>query len=124
MVDIVVAIVYITISFNFWFGLIVFVTMILYIGVFPLKSHGYSILSFSCHSWNCRVADQIPSDHESPGQQGSCHRCGFTAQLRNCELDNSNEIRNRIFQVKYYNAELYEVDRYRTSVENYQVTEK
>ncbi|CAN7951713.1 unnamed protein product, partial [Ixodes pacificus] len=44
--DIVVAVVYFTVSFNAWFGLIVFVTMVLYLGEFPFGGSMFLLQQF------------------------------------------------------------------------------
>eukprot|EP00118_Oscarella_pearsei_P015914 m.147769 g.147769 ORF g.147769 m.147769 type:complete len:101 (+) comp38477_c0_seq7:755-1057(+) len=74
IVDIIIAIVFFVVAFNAWFGLIVFVTMVLYLSELlaqrvPTKS---SVLS-PCSGHNCcnRVENKVQTRHESTGQRNS-----------------------------------------------------
>lgn len=80
IIDILIAVVFFTVSFNWYFGLMVFVTMVLYIGKIQLfyslpiiKNMGFFnvfLLFIQRHSYNnhCnRMAYKIPTSHEFSG---------------------------------------------------------
>ncbi|XP_065187945.1 ATP-binding cassette sub-family B member 6-like [Sycon ciliatum] len=90
LVDITIAIVYFTTSFNAWFGLIVFLTMALYIS-----------FTIWTTEWRTKFRrDMNNMDNET--------RAKAVDSLLNFET------------VKYYNAERYEVDRFDTTIRKYQ----
>ena len=90
LVDITIAIVYFTSAFNAWFGLIVFLTMMLYIG-----------FTIWTTEWRTKFRrDMNNLDNET--------RAKAVDSLLNFET------------VKYYNAERYEVDRFDTTIRKYQ----
>ncbi|CAG0897622.1 unnamed protein product [Darwinula stevensoni] len=88
--DIVVAIVYFTSSFNAWFGLIVLLTMGLYLAV-----------TIGVTEWRTKFR-RLMNDADNKAQARAVD------SILNFET------------VKYYNGEEYEVDRYRTAIRTYQ----
>lgn len=91
--DIVVAIVYFTVSFNAWFGLIVFVTMVLYLAA-----------TIGLTEWRTKFRREM-------------NQLDNAAQARGVDALLNFET------VKYYNAEDYEVAGYKECIEKYQVAE-
>ncbi|KAL1476061.1 hypothetical protein MTO96_036802, partial [Rhipicephalus appendiculatus] len=91
--DIVVAIVYFTVSFNAWFGLIVFVTMALYLAS-----------TIGITEWRTKFRREM-------------NQLDNAAQARGVDALLNFET------VKYYNAEEYEVSGYKECIEKYQVAE-
>lgn len=91
--DIVVAIVYFTVSFNAWFGLVVFVTMALYLAA-----------TVALTEWRTKFRREM-------------NLLDNAAQARGVDALLNFET------VKYYNAEDYEVAGYRECIEKYQVAE-
>lgn len=91
--DIVVAIVYFTVSFNAWFGLIVFVTMALYLAA-----------TIGLTEWRTKFRREM-------------NQLDNAAQARGVDALLNFET------VKYYNAEDYEVAGYKECIEQYQVAE-
>ncbi|XP_064095377.1 ATP-binding cassette sub-family B member 6-like [Macrobrachium nipponense] len=93
VIDIIVAIVYFTTAFNYWFGIIVFVTMAIYLG-----------FTIGLTEWRTKFRRKMNlADNEQ--------RTRGVDSLLNFET------------VKYYGAEEYEVNRYRESVLEYQSEE-
>lgn len=93
VVDIIVAVIYFSAAFNFWFGIIVFVTMAAYLGI-----------TIAVTEWRTKYRRQMNlADNEQ--------RFRGVDSLLNFET------------VKYYGAEDYEISRYRECVLNYQVEE-
>merc|ERR1711937_855450 len=93
MIDILIAIIYFTTEFSFWFGLIVFITMILYLS-----------MTITLTEWRTKFRRQMNTmDNEQ--------RTKAVDSLLNFET------------VKYYNAEQYEIERYNNAILNYQKTE-
>lgn len=91
--DIVVAVIYFTISFNGWFGLIVFLTMAIYLGA-----------TVAITEWRTKFRREM-------NQLDNAAQAKGVDALLNFET------------VKYYNAEEYEVAGYKECVEKYQVAE-
>ncbi|KAG0415713.1 hypothetical protein HPB47_007111 [Ixodes persulcatus] len=91
--DIVVAVVYFTVSFNAWFGLIVFVTMVLYLAC-----------TISLTEWRTKFRREM-------------NLLDNAAQARGVDALLNFET------VKYYNAEDYEIAGYKECIEKYQVAE-
>ncbi|KAL3190321.1 hypothetical protein MRX96_019850 [Rhipicephalus microplus] len=91
--DIVVAIVYFTVSFNAWFGLIVFITMALYLAS-----------TIGITEWRTKFRREM-------------NQLDNAAQARGVDALLNFET------VKYYNAEEYEVAGYKECIEKYQVAE-
>ncbi|XP_065840366.1 ATP-binding cassette sub-family B member 6-like isoform X2 [Oscarella lobularis] len=94
IVDIAISIVYFIVAFNLWFGLIVFVTMTLYL-----------VATIVITEWRTR------------------HRRG-TNQLDNETRQKAVDSLLNFETVKYYNAENYEVNRFQKSLLEYQVHER
>lgn len=93
VVDIIVAVVYFTAAFNYWFGIIVFMTMATYLAI-----------TIALTEWRTKYRRQMNlADNEQ--------RSRGVDSLLNYET------------VKYYGAENYEVNRYQQSILNYQVEE-
>lgn len=93
IVDIIVAVVFFVAAFNAWFGLIVFVTMVMYI-----------VLTISITEWRTKFQRRMNlADNET--------RARSVDSLLNFET------------VKYYGAEQYEVDAFREAIINYQKEE-
>ncbi|KAL7297876.1 hypothetical protein TKK_0008899 [Trichogramma kaykai] len=93
IVDILVAVIFFVISFNHWFGLIVFTTMILYI-----------IVTITITEWRTKFQRRMNlADNNQKARS--------VDSLLNFET------------VKYYGAEEYEVDCYREAILKYQVEE-
>ncbi|XP_074036436.1 ABC transporter ATP-binding protein/permease Hmt-1 isoform X1 [Leptinotarsa decemlineata] len=93
IVDIIIAVVYFIAAFNIWFGLIVFVTMILYI-----------VLTITITEWRTKFQRRMNlADNET--------RARSVDSLLNFET------------VKYYGAEQYEVEAFREAVLKYQEEE-
>ncbi|KAG7163685.1 ATP-binding cassette sub-family B member 6-like 1 [Homarus americanus] len=93
LIDILVAVVYFTAVFNYWFGLIVFATMAAYLAITIVMTE-----------WRTKYRRRMNlADNEQ--------RSRGVDSLLNFET------------VKYYGAEDYEVNRYRESVLNYQIEE-
>ena len=93
MIDILIAIIYFTTEFSVWFGLIVFITMILYLS-----------MTITLTEWRTKFRRQMNTmDNEQ--------RTKAVDSLLNFET------------VKYYNAEQYEIERYNNAILNYQKTE-
>lgn len=70
IVDILVAVVFFIAAFNWWYGLIVFVTMFLYIGELIILSYVLFNIPFlfsSCHHCCDRVAYKVSASHEFGG---------------------------------------------------------
>ena len=111
IVDIVIAIIYFTTTFNVWFGLIVFVTMALYLSkrlqsylLTVVKKRTVSILAATIFvtEWRTKFRRSMNlADNEQ--------RTKSVDSLLNFET------------VKYYGAEQYEIDRYEKAILNYQV---
>lgn len=91
--DIVVAVVYFTVSFNAWFGLIVFITMALYLA-----------MTIGITEWRTKFRREM-------------NQLDNAAQARGVDALLNFET------VKYYNAEEYEVAGYKECIEKYQVAE-
>ncbi|KAL3271020.1 hypothetical protein HHI36_021520 [Cryptolaemus montrouzieri] len=93
IVDILIAVVFFVTAFNVWFGLIVFVTMVLYI-----------ILTIAITEWRTKFQRRMNlADNET--------RARSVDSLLNFET------------VKYYGAEQYEVDAYREAILKFQKEE-
>uniref|UniRef100_H3BEA4 ATP-binding cassette sub-family B member 6 n=2 Tax=Latimeria chalumnae TaxID=7897 RepID=H3BEA4_LATCH len=91
--DIVIAIIYFSSAFNAWFGLIVFVCMVLYLG-----------LTIVITEWRTKYRREMNTrDNEAKSKA--------VDSLLNFET------------VKYYNAESYEVNRFGEAITKYQVAE-
>ncbi|KAK7071417.1 ATP-binding cassette sub- B member 6, mitochondrial, partial [Halocaridina rubra] len=90
IVDVIVAIVYFTAAFNYWFGVIVFVTMATYLA-----------MTIVLTEWRTKY-------RRSMNQADNEQRARGVDSLLNFET------------VKYYGAEEYEVNRYKESVIKYQ----
>ncbi|CAH1113985.1 unnamed protein product [Psylliodes chrysocephalus] len=93
IVDILVAVIFFIAAFNIWFGLIVFVTMLLYI-----------ILTITITEWRTKYQRRM-------NLADNATRARSVDSLLNFET------------VKYYGAEQYEVDAFREAVLNYQAEE-
>ncbi|KAK4322985.1 hypothetical protein Pmani_006291 [Petrolisthes manimaculis] len=93
VVDIVVAVVYFTAAFNYWFGIIVFVTMASYLA-----------MTIAVTEWRTKYRRQMNLAENEQRTRG-------VDSLLNFET------------VKYYGAEEYEVNRYQESLLNYQIEE-
>nr|AHK05635.1 ATP-binding cassette transporter sub-family B member 6 [Tigriopus japonicus] len=93
IVDIVIAIVYFSSAFNIWFGLIVLVTMIIYLAV-----------TVAMTEWRTKF-------RRSMNQADNEQRSKGVDSLLNFET------------VKYYGAEPYEIDRYEKAILSYQAEE-
>lgn len=93
VIDIIVAVIYFTAAFNYWFGLIVFLTMVVYLAI-----------TIALTEWRTKYRRHMNlADNEQ--------RSRGVDSLLNFET------------VKYYGAEDYEINRYKQSVLNYQVEE-
>ncbi|XP_042321821.1 ATP-binding cassette sub-family B member 6 isoform X2 [Sceloporus undulatus] len=91
--DIIIAIVYFTMTFSAWFGLIIFICMILYLG-----------LTIIMTEWRTKYRrDMNTRDNEAKSRA--------VDSLLNFET------------VKYYNAENYEATRFNDAIKKYQVSE-
>ncbi|CAG9854344.1 unnamed protein product [Phyllotreta striolata] len=90
IVDILVAVIFFVAAFNVWFGLIVFVTMMLYI-----------VLTITITEWRTKYQRRM-------NLADNATRARSVDSLLNFET------------VKYYGAEQYEVDAFREAVLNYQ----
>jgi len=44
IVDIIIAVIYFSVEFNGWFGLIVFATMVVYLGIYNIKEHRFVLV--------------------------------------------------------------------------------
>ncbi len=93
LVDIGVAIIYFIIAFDGWFGLIVFTTMT-----------GYILFTIAITEWRTKFRRVM-------NQLDNTTRAKAVDSLLNFET------------VKYYGAESYEVDRFRTAILNYQTAQ-
>ena len=93
LVDIAVAIVYFVVAFNAWFGLIVFATMLSYI-----------FFTIYITEWRTKFRRDM-------NERDNAARAKAVDSLLNFET------------VKYYGAEGYEVERFRTAIEGYQDAE-
>lgn len=109
IVDIIIAVVFFITAFNAWFGLIVFVTMLLYISecVIIRKLHNnhrcFIVLTIAITEWRTKFQRRMNlADNET--------RARSVDSLLNFET------------VKYYGAEQYEVDAFREAVLHYQVS--
>ncbi|XP_063595546.1 ATP-binding cassette sub-family B member 6-like [Penaeus indicus] len=93
VIDIIVAVIYFTAAFNYWFGIIVFVTMATYLAITIIMTE-----------WRTKYRRNMNlADNEQ--------RARGVDSLLNFET------------VKYYGAEDYEVNRYKEAVLSYQVEE-
>lgn len=111
IIDIIVAIIYFTAAFNVWFGLIVLVTMALYLGrskVFSVEvitTLTSTAMTISVTEWRTKYRRKMNlADNEQ--------RMKGVDSLLNFET------------VKYYGAESYEIDRYEKAIVDYQVGSK
>ena len=93
LVDIAVAVVYFTVAFDAWFGLIVFITMV-----------GYILYTLSITEWRTKYRRVM-------NECDNATRTKAVDSLLNFET------------VKYYGAEAYEVNRFKTAILNYQSSE-
>jgi len=93
LVDVIIAISYFTAAFNAWFGLIILVMMILYMGI-----------TITVTEWRTKF-------RRAMNEKDNAKRTKAVDSLLNFET------------VKYYNAESYEVDRYNTAILEYQKCE-
>jgi len=93
IVDIVIAIIYLSTTFNLWFGLICFVTMALYL-----------VATIVVTEWRTKYRREMNKDDNERNAKG-------VDSLLNFET------------VKYYGAEEYETGRYRDAVIRYQKSE-
>lgn len=111
IIDIIVAVSYFVAAFNVWFGLIVFITMILYIGKSEIISRYlfinvriYSVLTISITEWRTKYQRRM-------NLADNATRARSVDSLLNFET------------VKYYGAEQYEVDAFREAILNFQKEE-
>lgn len=109
IVDITVAVVYFIAAFNIWFGVIVFITMILYISKYVWKQTiscillcDFTVLTIVVTEWRTKYQRRMNlADNET--------RARSVDSLLNFET------------VKYYGAENYEVGAFREAVTKFQV---
>ena len=117
IVDLIVAVIYFTYMFNWWFGLIVFLTMFLYICKCFERINTYElfyILKINLFSFCILVATILVTEWRTQFQR------------RMNQADNEQRARSvdsllNFETVKYYGAEQYEVDAYRDAIKKYQV---
>ena len=93
LVDIAIAVVYFVVAFDGWFGLIVFTTMV-----------GYILFTIYITEWRTKFRREM-------NELDNATRAKAVDSLLNFET------------VKYYGAEEYEVNRFRTAILNYQTAE-
>ncbi|VDD83433.1 unnamed protein product [Mesocestoides corti] len=102
IVDIIIGIVYFIASFNFWYGLIVFVTMLCYL-----------VTTIIITEWRNKLR-RVMNDLDN------AKNAVAVDSLMNFETPLTFEALVVSVQVKYYNAEQFEVDRYNTAIVAYQ----
>ena len=93
LIDIVIAIVFFSVAFNFWFGLIILIAMVLYLGI--------TIFITEWRTKFRREMNLMENDQRTKGVDS----------LLNAET------------VKYFSMETWETERYGTSITTYQVEE-
>ena len=93
LIDIVIAMVFFSVAFNFWFGLIILIAMVLYLGI--------TIIITEWRTKFRREMNLMENEQRTKGVDS----------LLNAET------------VKYFSMETGETGRYRSSITNYQVEE-